>query len=108
MDIDKLIEILLELRTASMQIHLKQSENEIKTVMNKYDMLFLGEKFNNIYSVELCHSMKNYFKVEIENNKLNELIPTICKSLNMKYEPLVAVSKLGKSTEPVGYNIILW
>ncbi len=108
MDIKKLIEILLELRAASLQIGKNPSENEIKSLMQKYDMLFLGENINRIYSIELCHSLKNYFHIETDINELNDLIPVACKSLNMKYETLVAIDDLGKNPKLKCYEIILW
>lgn len=108
MDIKQLIDVLLELRSASMKMSSLSSEDEIKAVMHRYDMLFVGEKFNLIYSADLCHALKNYFHLNTDKIELNNLIPTACKSLSMKFEPLIEVSKIGKSIEPDQYKIILW
>lgn len=101
--LEKLIVVLSELRTASMQ----SNSSNIKSIMNKYDMLFLGGKFNTIYSVELCHSLSVHFDIKINNEALNKLIPIACNTLNMKFEPLIKLSKLG-SSDPSCFSITLW
>lgn len=104
-NLQQLSSILLELRNASMGIR----NNDVKSVMNKYDMLFLGEKFNCIYSIELLHSLKNIFNFEISKDELNTLIPIACKSLNMKSEAMIAVSDLKSDNPPINsYEITLW
>lgn len=83
--------------------------NDVKSVMDKYDMLFLGGKFNCIYSIELLHSLKKFFNFEISKDELNTLIPVACKSLNMKFEPMIAVSDLKTDNPPLNsYAITLW
>ncbi|CUP58716.1 Uncharacterised protein [Turicibacter sanguinis] len=82
-----LINVLSELRTAS----INSTPENIKTTMDKYDMLFLGEKFNCIYSIELAHSLKNFFNVNISHDELLTLIPIACSNLNMKFEELIAL-----------------
>lgn len=108
MDKQQLVEILRELRSASMSLGPEPSEYSLKSLMQKYNMLFVGEKFNVIYSRELCHALKNYFCVEISNDDLNKLLPGACKSLNMQLEPLIEISKIGKSSTPDCYQITLW
>lgn len=107
MNSQQLSEILIELRNASMQINLLPTENEIKSVMHKYDMLFVGEKFNIIYSLELRHSLEKYFGIKITNEELNKLIPISCASLNMKYEPMAKVEDFSNPI-PYCYQIQLW
>lgn len=104
----ELIDVLLELRSASMQLGTHPTECEVKALMRKYNLLFLGEKINHIYSNELCHALKNYFHLETDNDELISLLPDACKFLNMEYIPLVEVSKLGKTSKPDCYEIILW
>lgn len=104
-NIQKLSEILLELRNASIRI---MNDAEVKSVMHKYDMLFLGSKFNTIYSVELHHSLTKIFKLDITMTELNSLIPTVCNMLNMSFEELIAVEDIGKPNPAISYQIILW
>ncbi|APC82097.1 TPA: hypothetical protein ACXDAZ_003498 [Clostridium botulinum] len=83
--------------------------NDVKSVMDKYDMLFLGGKFNCIYSIELLHSLKKVFQFEISKDELNNLIPVACKSLNMKFDPMIALNNLDSSNRSVdSYAITLW
>lgn len=107
MDAQKLVEILLELRTASLQLGENPSEYDVKEVMHKYDMLFLGGKFNSIYSVELCHTIKKHFKIETNNDELNKFIPKVCATLHMKFEPLAKVEDISNPV-PYCYQIELW
>ena len=53
MDKQRLTEILLEMRSASMQVSMNLTEENIKKLMTKYDMLFLGQNVNSINSIEL-------------------------------------------------------
>lgn len=108
MNLQKLIDILLELRTASLQLGKDPSESDIKSLMHRYDMLFLGKNINLIYSIELCHSLKTYFHIDTDIDELNSLIPVACKNLNMKYETLVAIDELDKNPKIKCYEIILW
>lgn len=109
MNIQKLIEILLELRSAIQQLGSKPSEYSLKEVMNTYNMLFLGENFNCIYSNELAHCIKTIFDIPVKNDELNELIPDACKILNMRFEPMVEVAKISQPNPPIAcYQITLW
>lgn len=108
MDSKKLMEILIELRSASLQMNLSPTEESVKSLMNKYDMLFLGKNFNTIYSLELMHSINTVFNLCIDNSELNELLPNVCKALNMKCEPMIAVTDVSKSNPPIHcYTITL-
>lgn len=108
MTIENLIEVLMELRSESMQLNSNSTETAVKLLMNKYNMLFLGEKFNTIYSNELCYALKDYFHFEVTNDKLNSLLPNACEYLNMKYEPLIQIGKIGHNSKPDCYSVILW
>lgn len=104
MDIKKIVDVLEELRLASIQA----TPDTIKLVMKKYDMLFLGGKFNTIYSDELRHALKNHFNIEISNEDLVKVLPSIAKMLNMKLETMVAVEDVGKPNPRISYSIELW
>lgn len=109
MDILKLRDILVELRDASKQLSIKPSEADLKAMMKKYDMLFLGANFNHIYSLELAHSIRTIFGMAIDSNELNKLIPSVCEILGMKYESMVLVSDAAKPNPPTHcYQIKLW
>lgn len=99
-----LIDRLSELRNAS----IKSTPDTIRETMKKYDMLFVGSKFNTIYSIEFHHSLKTIFDVDISMSELNELIPTACKMLNIRFDQLIAVEDIGKPNPSISYQIILW
>lgn len=104
-NLERLIEILAELRCAS----IKASPDTARDLMEQYNLLFLGSDFNKIYSVELPQSFKSFFNFEIDINKLNDLIPTACKSLNMDIEPLIKVSDADNPDAEIAcYCISLW
>lgn len=109
MDKQRLTEILLEMRSASMQVSMNLTEENIKKLMTKYDMLFLGQNVNSINSIELAHSLQSKFGFEISIDDLNKALPAICTALNMKYEPLVNVADVPNPNPPLAcYNVILW
>lgn len=101
----KLIDILSELRSASIQT----TEDTIMDLMKQYNLLFLGDKFNTIYSQELPQSLKTFFNFSIELDELNRLIPEACKLLQMNYEAMIKVSDVGNSNPKIAsYAITLW
>ena len=91
---NQIVSALQELRESC----IKADEDNITEIIHKYDMLFVGSKFNTIYSIELAHALKNYFKIEIEHSELIQIIPTLCSTVNMKYEEMVAMSNVSKNT----------
>lgn len=100
----KLTDILSDLKNASKSI----TVDNAKITMSKYDILFLGAKFNSIYSVELYHSLNNVFNFNITMDELHSIITTACNSLNMKFEELINVEDIGKSVPTSCYKITLW
>lgn len=93
---------LIELRMTSATIN----EENYKEIFSKYDIIFVGKEINIIDTIELCHSLNTYFKIKITREKLNEIIPQICESLNMKFEPLAKIDDLDNPI-PYAYKIIL-
>ena len=90
---------------------LKRCHNidEAGKVMREYDMIFHGEKFNKILSVELRHTLKNKFKVELTTDDLNKMLPSICKSLGMTIEPLISANDAGNpNPEVIAYSITIY
>lgn len=100
----QLSDVLQELSQASIQI---KNESDLRSTMDKYDMLFLGENFNIINSIELRHTLSEHFHMEVSNDELNSLIPVICPALNMTFEPMVAVKDLSNPVTS-SYLITLW
>ena len=104
-NLQKLIAVLSELRCSSMQT----TEDTVMNLMKRYNLLFLGSKFNTIYSEELPQSLKAFFDFSIELDELNQLIPEACKILQMKCEPMIKVSDVGNpNAEIFSYTITLW
>ncbi len=70
-NLQKLINVLSELRCSSMNT----TKNTAMDLMHRYNLLFLGSKFNTIYSHELPQSLKTFFNFDITIDELNQLIP---------------------------------
>lgn len=105
----KIAEALLELKAASIVLHRNCSDDEWHDLINRYDLLFLGEQFNVIYSVELAHSLKAKFDIDIDIEALNILIPTICSSLGMEAEPMILLQDVGNPDAKIAnYSITLF
>lgn len=101
--------VLIELKQASLSIQGHASHETWHSLMEQYDMLFLGEKFNTIYCRELVHTLNKKFKISIGIEELLSLIPQICSTLGMKTEPLVRLEDVGKPTAPIAeYSIELF
>lgn len=105
MDTKQISKILFQMRTDS--IHCPHDEASWKAMMHEYDVVFLGEKFNIINSLEFCHCLKEKYDIDISNEDLNTILPGICKSLNMHYEPMKKLTDLTNSS-PYCYQIYLW
>lgn len=104
MNSEQLISILSELSRASKSI---SSDNNLRTISERYDMLFLGKNFNIINTVELCHCLSKKFDIDISIEELNCLIPDVCSLLNMKCEPMAALDAL-QEPKTYCYQITLW
>lgn len=103
-NLSKVIDALSELKSASMS----SSFDTIQLTMKKYNMLFLGEKLNTIFLVELQNTLKEYFHFNIDLKELKRLIPTACQYLGMAYEPMSQLDSLGNTIPEETYSIILW
>lgn len=100
----RLSDIFIELSAVSKAI---SNERQLRAAMHKYDMLFLGEKFNIIYSMELHHTLSAHFGINLSMDELLSLIPTICSSLGMQCMPMVEIGHMD-NPEPDAYRIQLW
>jgi hypothetical protein len=109
MDILKLQGILLELRSVSIQLNANLSDDNFKKTVDKYGVLFIGGNCNCIYSDELARSIKSVFAIDITNDELNKLIPTVCKTLKMGCEPMGEVGSISYPNPKIAcYQITLW
>lgn len=84
---------LIELKMASIQI---VDEKSLKATMKKYDCIFMEENFNIINSLELLHTLKLCFNLELTQEQLLKYLPIVCESLNMKLEGLQQLENPGK------------
>lgn len=53
---------------------------------DNYDINFLGEKQNVILAADFYSVLHNYFKVHIDLDEFNRILPEICRLYNMKTE----------------------
>lgn len=92
-DLLKVRNALTELKNASLMI---VDEDDFKEIVTKYNCVLLGEKFNQLGSYDLLHSLKQNFDLELTNELLLEYLPKVCKSLKMPLEGLQSVDKPGE------------
>lgn len=104
---EKITAALLELRSASMVTNANPTDSRIKSLINKYDIIFISKKINQIDSFDLYRALNGYFDINIEHQELMGLIPLVCDRLNMKYDPLIDIYNMGK-TKADFYQITLW
>ena len=98
--------VLLELKHASETI--QKNHSAWHDVMSEYNLLFLGDKFQVIYSVELAFSLKTKFAIDVTPEELNDMIPSICSHLGMEITPMVLAEDIGKPDAPIAnYSITL-
>ncbi|MBO9599478.1 MAG: hypothetical protein J7559_16850 [Cohnella sp.] len=98
-----IVDALLKLKSVTLSI---RTEEDLRMAMNKYDMLLLGNDFNTIYARELRHALEHVFKKEISLPDLLAVIPTVCDSLEMKYERMVVANS--PDTGTADYQITLF
>lgn len=100
--LDKLIRALEMLKADSLKL-----QGNPNLLMEKYNLLFQGEKNNLVYSNELVHCLQDYFGMIINLHELNELLPSACQTLNMLCEPMRAAEKLDKEVT-AAYSVQLF
>lgn len=97
--------VLLELKNASLRIRGNVSEESWHDLIQRYDMLFLGERFSTIGTVELAHTLVSKFSIDIDIETLNKLIPEICSSLGMTANPMIRLEDVGKPNAPISSRL---
>lgn len=81
-------------------------EDAVK-LMHKYDIIFAGENHNEIDSLELVHTLNDYFHIHIDNDELTELIPSVCDAMKLKYQGMRRLDD-EQSKMPYCYKITLF
>ena len=100
--VQKIVEILSLLRSDSISY-----QDNPRKLLDKYNLMFLGDKANTIFTNDLIITINDYFHMNISNNVLQELIPEACEILHMKYEPMKALNDMNNPI-PHCYQIVLW
>ena len=102
----QLISVLCELTSASKSI---TDDTAFKEITNKYEILFLGENYNHIYSLDLRHALEKKFGIAVTNAELNDIVPSVCDQMGLECSPMYAVSDLSDPNRiPHCYQIKLW
>lgn len=92
MDEQRLSNVLMELSAESQKV---SDINQVQAIINKYDMIFSGESYNCINTIELRHTIEKVFHTNISLEELNSLVPAVCSKLGMEIVPFV------KATNPL-------
>ena len=69
-------------------------------------MIFMGPKMNVINSIELLHTLKEKFSIDISLENLNGLLPNLCTELGMKTESLISLQDAGEPDPPIATYLI--
>ena len=96
---------LLELKKASLSVP-ENTEGKLHTLIEKYDMIFMGPKMNVINSIELLHTLKEKFSIDISLENLNGLLPNLYTELGMKTESLISLQDAGEPDPPIATYLI--
>lgn len=81
----QLSQVLTELSNASKSV---TNEEQLQSLISKYDIIFAGESFNCILTLDLLHVLKEKFHVKTDLDEINSLVPSVCAELGMKIEPM--------------------
>ncbi|MGE1041235.1 hypothetical protein [Bacillus wiedmannii] len=94
-NLETVINVLKEIRTSATAIN---SEFKLRETMDKYNMLFMGDKFSKITSPELRQYIIDNYQITISEEEFLKIIPIACETLGMKTEALVAVNDPSKTS----------
>lgn len=81
-----------------------KNQDNMRPIFHKYDMLFLGSKFNVINSIELRHTLESKFNIIVDHDKLLVYLDAICEANNMTIEKMISLEDPGIKA----YQIYLW
>lgn len=83
-----------------------ETETEYRKLIKKYDMIFMGESFNTITSLEFAHYLKNQKDPSINHDFILEVLPKLAKKLNIELESQIKMDDIGKTNPPVANYLI--
>jgi hypothetical protein len=93
---NKIVQALIDIRNESLKCPITDAGH--KALMDKYNLFFMGSKFNTILSSELAHTLNEHFDINISLDDLNNMVPAVCGALKMSYEELQRLDKMDGKT----------
>lgn len=93
---------LLELQGAARNINAKN----YKETVHKYDIVFMGENFSRVSSIEVGHSFCDKYGLTLGQDEINLLVTSACSRLKMGTEGMVLLEDAKKKDRPINSYII--
>ncbi|SEQ22565.1 hypothetical protein SAMN05216232_1954 [Virgibacillus subterraneus] len=97
------IETLQELKSAPIGVN---TDSEYKELINRYNVMFLGSKFNIINSLELAHYLKLNKDPSFSHEYLIKLLPEIKDALSLKLEGQIKLEDADKADREISNYLI--
>lgn len=101
--IKTIVDALQEIKTAPIGI---KTESEYKDLTNKYNMMFLGSKFNVITSLELSHYLRENIDSSISHEFLMSVLPKIKDDLSLELEAQILLEDIEKTERKTANYLI--
>lgn len=106
---ERISNLLMAMRTDAIQVSKALTDESWHQLMSKYDVLFLGEKINTVYAREVYSCLIKPAHIDISLQDFLALIPSVCRNLSMKAEPMVSLKDINQLNPPIGdYSIELF
>lgn len=108
-DKKRIVDTLRTLRSESMALQNRVTDSNVQALMQKYNMLFIGEKCNQIYSDEFCCMLNTELGVNVSPDEFNSVITELCATLDMSIVPMIKLDDTNKPNPPIDhYRISLY
>lgn len=105
----KISALLLAMKNDALQVSKALTDESWHQLMSKYDVLFLGEKINTVYAREIYSCLIRSAHIDMSLQDFLDLIPSVCHSLNMKENPMIALKDISQPNPPIeDYSIELF
>ena len=91
---------LIQLKSEIVKLQGNCKEDNLKSLMQKYNMLFMGKHFNVINSLELLHMLNSQQGTAISVEEFNAMLPGVCNELRLETESLIRVADAGLQNPP--------